>query len=251
MLCATGARAKAPKASACQSGFKWPTRVVAFDMPIAIAFDVYGTLVDRSRWRIISSHWLEIEPPASPSCGAPATGVFVPPRADARVPAVFGLHREALLYTESALAVVLAQESRTKLMERYRNLPPFPDAAPGLASIKDGGRYLAAFSNGEAEAVREVLENAGLLSLLDDVVSADEVRTFKPDPAIYTHAVRRLGQPIDATWMVSSNPFDIIGAKTAGLRTAWIKRDPGAVFDPWGVEPDLVVSSLDQLAPLL
>jgi hypothetical protein len=49
---------------------------------------------------------------------------------------------------------------------------------------------------------------------------------------------------------VSTNPFDIIGAKSAGLRTAWVKRDPNVVFDPWGVEPDLVVSGLDQLAPL-
>lgn len=158
---------------------------------------------------------------------------------------------ESLLYTEQALGTVLTPDSRTMLIERYKSLPPFPDAAPGLASIKRGGHFLAAFSNGEAEAVRPVLENAGLLSLLDDVVSADEVRTFKPDPAIYRHAVKRLGQTADATWLVSSNPFDVIGAKNAGLRTAWIKRDPGAVFDPWGVEPDLVLSGLDQLGALL
>lgn len=90
-----------------------------------------------------------------------------------------------------------------------------------------------------------------MLSLLDDVVSADEVRTFKPDPAVYSHAVQRLGHTANATWLVSSNPFDIIGAKNAGLRTAWVKRDPKAVFDPWGVEPDLVLSGLEQLAPRL
>jgi 2-haloacid dehalogenase len=157
---------------------------------------------------------------------------------------------ESLLYTEKALGVILAEESRKMLMDRYKNLPPFPNAAPGLASIKRGGHFLAAFSNGEAEAVQCVLENAELLSLLDDIVSADEVKTFKPDPAIYAHVVRRLGQNANTTWMVSSNPFDVIGAKTAGLRTAWVKRDPKAVFDPWGVEPDLVLSGLDQLAAL-
>jgi 2-haloacid dehalogenase len=157
---------------------------------------------------------------------------------------------EALLYTEKALGIVLAEGARTTLIEHYKDLPPFPDAAPGLASIKTDGHFLAAFSNGEAEVIRTVLEKAGLLSFLDDVVSADEVRTFKPDPAIYAHAVKRLGQNANATWLVSSNPFDIIGAKSAGLRTAWVKRDPNAVFDPWGVEPDLVVSGLDQLAPL-
>jgi 2-haloacid dehalogenase len=158
---------------------------------------------------------------------------------------------ESLLYTEKALGIILPEESRSMLMEHYRNLPPFPDAAPALASIKTGGHFLAAFSNGETEVVRGVLEKAGLLPLLDDVVSADEVRTFKPDPAIYAHAVTRLGQTASSTWLVSSNPFDIIGAKNAGLRTAWVKRDTKAIFDPWGVEPDLVVSGLDQLAPLI
>jgi 2-haloacid dehalogenase len=158
---------------------------------------------------------------------------------------------ESLLYTEQALSIALPEESRRMLVERYKDLPPFPDAARGLASIKRAGHLLAAFSNGEAEVVRTVLENAKLLSLFDDVVSADEVKTFKPDPATYVHAVDRLGQTTGATWLVSSNPFDIIGAKTVGLRTAWIKRDPKAVFDPWGVEPDLVVPGIDQLAPLL
>lgn len=96
--------------------------------------------------------------------------------------------------------------------------------------------------------VRAVLDHANLLHLFDDVVSADEIKTFKPDPAIYAHAVRRLGQSVNNLWLVSSNPFDIIGAKTARLRTAWIRRDPRTIFDPWGIEPDLVVSGLDQLA---
>ena len=72
-----------------------------------------------------------------------------------------------------------------------------------------------------------------------------------PDPVLYAHAVKRLGQTLRATWLVSSNPWPIIGARSAGLHTAWIKRSPKAVFDPWEVEPDLLVSGLDRLAPLL
>jgi 2-haloacid dehalogenase len=127
---------------------------------------------------------------------------------------------EALLYAEKAFEIVLAEESRAMLMQHYKKLEPFPDALPGLTSLKGDGHLLAAFSNGEAAVVREVLENAEVLSLLDDVISADEVRTFKPDPTMYAHAVRRLGQDANATWLVSSNPFDVIGAKTAGLRAA-------------------------------
>jgi 2-haloacid dehalogenase len=158
---------------------------------------------------------------------------------------------EALLYTEKALGKVLAEESRAALMQRYKTLPPFPEAASGLASLRNGGHFLAAFSNGEADVVRGVLESANLLSLFDDIVSADEVGTFKPDPAIYAHAAQRVGQAANALWLVSSNPFDIIGAKAAGLRVAWVRRDARTVFDPWGIEPDLVVSGLDQLASFI
>ena len=65
-----------------------------------------------------------------------------------------------MLYTEKALGTVLGEESRAVLMQQYKKLPPFPEAAPGLASLKSVGHLLAAFSNGEAEVVRGVLENA-------------------------------------------------------------------------------------------
>lgn len=128
-------------------------------MRTAIAFDVYGTLVD-------------------PLAIADHLKALVGDRA-ARFAELWrtkqleysfrrGLMRayrpfsvctwESLLYTEKALDIALAEESRTMLMERYRNLPPFPDAAPGLASLKSGGHFLAAFSNGQTEAVRGVLE---------------------------------------------------------------------------------------------
>ena len=48
--------------------------------------------------------------------------------------------------------------------------------------------------------------------------------------------------------MVSSNPFDVIGAISSGMRAVWVKRSPDAVFDPWGIEPTLTVDSLLDLA---
>jgi 2-haloacid dehalogenase len=51
--------------------------------------------------------------------------------------------------------------------------------------------------------------------------------------------------------MVSSNPWDVIGAKAAGLNTAWIKRDSKKIFDPWGIEPDITASSLIELSEQL
>ena len=79
------------------------------------------------------------------------------------------------------------------------------------------------------------------------VCSAADEAAGKPDPAVYAYLARRAGHVPGDTWLVSSNAWDVIGAKAAGLRAAWIRRQPEAVFDPWDVEPDVVVSRLDEL----
>ena len=104
-----------------------------------------------------------------------------------------------------------------------------------------------AFTNGVEASIRALLTNVDVLSQLEDVVSVDDLRTFKPDPVVYAHLARRTEHTPNETWLVSSNAWDVIGAKAAGLRAAWVKRQPDALFDPWDVEPDIVVNGLDEL----
>jgi 2-haloacid dehalogenase len=105
-----------------------------------------------------------------------------------------------------------------------------------------------AFSNGVEESLKALLGQAALLPRLGGIVSVDDVGTFKPDPRVYHHVAHRLGCARSDTWLVSSNPFDVIGAKAAGLKAAWIKRNASAVFDSWGIAPDLVMRDLNELA---
>ena len=49
-------------------------------------------------------------------------------------------------------------------------------------------------------------------------------------------------------WLISSNPFDVIGAISSGMRAAWVQRSPEVLFDPWGIEPTITLSSLSDLA---
>jgi FMN phosphatase YigB (HAD superfamily) len=90
-------------------------------------------------------------------------------------------------------------------MQQYNKLPRFPEPAYGLASLKSGGHMLAAFSNGEAEVVRRMLDNTNLLPLFDDIASADQV--IKPDPAIYAHAAGRLAQANQDPVISVEQPF--------------------------------------------
>ena len=154
--------------------------------------------------------------------------------------------RDALNYTCSALGIPIADDERNSLMAGYRHLPPFEDvitALPGLSS-----RFsLYAFSNGRAEDVSALLENASINSYFDDIISTDEIKSFKPNPAVYAHFMRRTGAGANQSWLISGNSFDVIGALSAGMRGVWVKRSDKALFDPWEIQPTATVSRLTEL----
>jgi 2-haloacid dehalogenase len=141
--------------------------------------------------------------------------------------------------------VELRDEDRATLLEAYRRLPSFPDALPAIRGLRAAGFKLAAFSNGVESSLRALLEHAGILPHLDAVVSVDDLKTYKPKPRVYRYLAKRLGLPLQSTWLASSNGWDAIGAKAAGLRAAWIKRNAGDTLDPWGITPDLVAPNLE------
>jgi len=155
--------------------------------------------------------------------------------------------REALDYTGSVLGVPLAEEQKSRLLEIYRTLPAFGDVTNALEGLQSAGYRIFAFSNGAAEAVETLLARAGIRHFFDGVVSCDDLRTFKPDPAVYAHLLRQSGATGGEAWLVSGNSFDVIGAISAGMHGAWVKRDPNAIFDPWGIGPTVTVESLADL----
>jgi 2-haloacid dehalogenase len=82
------------------------------------------------------------------------------------------------------------------------------------------------------------------------VISVDEVGVFKPAPAVYEHAARRLGRPIADVWLVSANPFDAAGGKVAGMRVCKLERRPSIRYAFAG-PPDLILTSLAALPAAL
>ena len=159
--------------------------------------------------------------------------------------------KQALKFVLAGANLSLSPEEEARLVERYQSLGAYSDAVPGLKQLKALGYTLAAFSNGVEDTLRRLIDSAGLLHFLDQIISVDGIRTFKPDPRVYSYLASRLNLPLEKTWLVSSNPFDVIGGKVAGLRVAWIRRDPRAVLDPWDVSPDLIASNLQEFAQRL
>ena len=156
--------------------------------------------------------------------------------------------RHALDYTCAHFAASLTEQAKIELMQAYQSLPAFGDVMQGLDAAKRKGFRLYAFSNGSAEAVDQLLDQAGISGYFADVVSTDELMSFKPNPAVYSHFLRRAGVAHGNAWLISSNPFDVIGAVSAGMLSAWVKRTEDALFDPWGVSPTITVRDLSELA---
>jgi 2-haloacid dehalogenase len=153
----------------------------------------------------------------------------------------------ALDYSCTFYKLSLTKEQKHELLDSYRTLPAFRDVKDGLARLKAASFRLYAFSNGSADAVETLLVTAGIRDFFLGVVSTDDLRSFKPNPAVYGHFLRKSGASGNSAWLISSNPFDVIGAISAGMRAAWVRRSKEAIFDPWEIEPTITVRSLGEL----
>ena len=79
-------------------------------------------------------------------------------------------------------------------------------------------------SNGSGKMLSEVIKYTGLVDAFDFVLSAEDVKTFKPSPLVYGIALHHLRIPKEQILFVSSNQWDISGANAFGFKTAWINR---------------------------
>lgn len=218
-------------------------------MTPTLAFDVYGTLIDTQGVVHALARHVGDQAPAFGRAWRERQLEYAFRRGLMKQYVTFGdCTRQALDATCAQFQLPLGPAEKEALLEVYASLPAFPDAAEGLAQAQQLGFRLFAFSNGTAGTVDALLRRAGLRAYFLDVVSVDDVRSFKPDPAVYAHFLRRAGVAGAEAWLISGNPFDVLGALSAGLRAAWVRRSAETPFDPWGVEPTLTVGSLRDLA---
>lgn len=217
-------------------------------MPTVLAFDVYGTLIDThgvviklqelvgDKAEKFSRVWREKQLEYSFRRGLMRTYEN------------FGVcTSQALDYTSAYLDVGLTADQKAELLTEYRGLPAFNDVKESLMGLRTDRRSIYAFSNGTADAVETLLLAAGIRDLFDGVVSVDDRKTFKPNPDVYEHLLNTTAASADETWLISSNPFDVIGAVSSGLRGVWVQRSAESTFDPWGIEPTVTISSLHAL----
>ena len=156
---------------------------------------------------------------------------------------------DALVYASKSLQLDLTQAKRERLMEAYLTLDAFPDVRPGLEALKRQGVRLAILSNGEPRMLEAAAKSAGIDTLLDTIISVEEIKIFKVSPRVYSLGLERLQASRTSMGFVSSNSWDINGAAAAGLTTFWIQRTASEPPEELGFAAHRVVGALTDLAP--
>lgn len=156
---------------------------------------------------------------------------------------------QALDFAIKRHGLTVSPDQHRRLMEAWLRPTPYPEVAAALPRLKE--RYsLAILSNGSPRMLRIGLERTGLRTHFRWVISADEVKLFKPSPKVYQLAPQHMKLKRVEILFVSSNSFDVVGAKAFGFKVCWINRT-GAPLDSLGPKPDLIVGSFDELSAAL
>lgn len=157
--------------------------------------------------------------------------------------------RAALRFALKRLQVEPTEAQVGRLMEAYLSLHAFPEVPDTLRALHPR-HTLAILSNGSPRMLLAAVQSSGLKLYLQHVLSVDPLRAYKPDPRVYALAPATLGMPKNSIAFVSSNSFDVIGAKAFGFQVCWCNR-AGAPLDDLGLTPDVTVSRLDELPKVL
>jgi 2-haloacid dehalogenase len=220
--------------------------------PSAIAFDAYGTLLDLGS--------------LAEACAAEVTERLAPRFVELwrqkqleytwlralmdRYEDFWRVTADALDHTAARLGIDLDDGAKTRLMDAWLELRPYPEVPSALVSLAALGVPAHVVSNGSPTMLRDVLARAGLEGTFSLVLSVDAVRTYKPADAVYAMAERAIGLPKASTLFVSANGWDVAGAKWHGFRVAWVNRADGPA-DRLGVEPDAVVRDVTEIVQLV
>jgi 2-haloacid dehalogenase len=198
-------------------------------MPTALAFDVFGTVVD---WRSsiirelaefgakhgISRDWAafadEWRSGYAPAMDRVRRGELPWTRID-------DLHRMTLVELLAAAGVEVTDEEVDHLNRAWHRLDPWPDSVEGLTRLKR--RYvITTLSNGNVSLLTNMAKRAGLP--WDCVISAELFRHYKPDAEVYLGCADLLGVQPAQLMLVAAHPNDLRAARANGLMTAYVAR---------------------------
>jgi len=153
---------------------------------------------------------------------------------------------EALVFAAKSLKLDMSSDQRDQLMQTYLALQAWPDVAPALRTLKAAGIRMAFLSNFTIRMLDAAIRNSGLDGLLEEHLSTDRVRAFKPDPRAYQMGLDAFGVKKEKIVFAAFAGWDVAGAKWFGYPTFWVNRT-NAPVEELGVAPDATGATLSDL----
>lgn len=154
---------------------------------------------------------------------------------------------EAVNYTLERAGIEHTDEEVSNLVAQIERLDPFPEVMQALTQMKSHGLKLVILSNGDPDMLAKGVPFSGTEHLWDHVISVEEANSFKPHNATYTKAAEIVGLDRNDILFVANHAFDCIGAKAAGLRSAFIDRRKRP-FGNSKYPADITVSDMGELS---
>ena len=130
--------------------------------------------------------------------------------------------RESLVFALKSVGIEPAASLCEPLMNRYLHLDLYEEAEQALESLRN--HKLAILSNGSPGMLKTLVTSSKLVGCFTQVISVDQVKLYKPEPACYALVEPALGVEKKEVLFISSNGFDVSGAKHYGFQVAWIDR---------------------------
>jgi 2-haloacid dehalogenase len=144
-------------------------------------------------------------------------------------------------------------------MDAYNGLNVFPEIPAAMKLLEENNSSVDhwIFSNGTMNMVAASIQTSPALSAsrvfhTEKIVTVEPIKCFKPDKRTYDHLAQEVGLSADASsiWVVSANPFDALGARAAGLNSAWVDRAGLGWIDALGTvmdtTPTVVAAGVDE-----
>lgn len=149
----------------------------------------------------------------------------------------FATTQAALEFAARSLEIDLAASARDRLVQGFFEMRAWPDVPQALRDLRRAGKKLALLSNATVPILEAALKNSELQGALDQIISTDRIKSFKPDPRAYQLGLDLLGVAKHELMFVAFAGWDAAGAKWFGYPTFWNNRQ-GAVEEMLGVQAD-------------
>ena len=215
----------------------------------AIIFDAYGTLFDVNsaaekckdqlggKWEKFSNYWRTTQLEYT------------------WLRSLMNKHKNFWQITEDSLnksmkVFKIDSSMKKQLLDLYKILQTFPEVKDTLKKLKKNKYKLAILSNGTPSLLNELVISNNLKDFFDDILSVEEVETYKPHSKVYNIPIKKYQIKKNQVLYLSANSWDVSGAGNYGYNVIWVNRNKN-LFDELDYKPKNEIKSLNELMSLL